>query len=156
MKNIKLKKVYFIDQYHAQQHIPAKSEAIISILSPPNTTRLHEAWDKSKVLTLEFHDEDNHIYGMEEQQFEQMFDQYYRLFSDQDAERIISFVEEIEDKVTTIIVHCHAGISRSAAVAKFIAETYGLYFPETYSLYNKYVYRKLRNKFYNAQYGEIA
>lgn len=37
--------------------------------------------------------------------------------SDLDAERIVDFVERWKSKVNTIIIHCHAGISRSSAIA---------------------------------------
>jgi len=47
-------------------------------------------------------------------------------------------------EVEGVLVHCHAGISRSAAVAKWIAEKYELPYPERYMLYNKHVYRTLR------------
>lgn len=42
-----------------------------------------------------------------------------------------------------LIVHCDGGISRSAAVAKFAAEYFDVYFNENYSLYNRFVFRAL-------------
>jgi predicted protein tyrosine phosphatase len=41
----------------------------------------------------------------------------HTLMSEKDAEDIVRFVTESLSKVNMIIVHCHAGISRSAAVA---------------------------------------
>lgn len=62
------------------------------------------------------------------------------------AKNVIKFAEELPKNTKSIVVHCHAGISRSAAVAKFLAEEiYKDYFPEKYMLYNKLVYRTLIN-----------
>ena len=43
----------------------------------------------------------------------------------QQAERIARFVKAWWEKVETIIVHCHAGISRSVGIALAIREFYG-------------------------------
>lgn len=66
-------------------------------------------------------------------------------FSAGHAALILDFVEQASaENIDGILVHCHAGISRSAAVAKFIAEQHQLPFPERYSVYNRHVYRLLR------------
>lgn len=59
------------------------------------------------------------------------------------AKQISQFVFDNEGK--TFIVHCFAGISRSAAVAKFIDEYYDIKDPvlENYTIYNKMVKQKL-------------
>lgn len=44
-----------------------------------------------------------------------------------------------------IVVHCRHGISRSAAVAKAIAEITGAFFPPAYRDHNRHVYDALRN-----------
>lgn len=66
------------------------------------------------------------------------------LFDEGHARQIIGFVDDaIKNKDIGIIVHCWAGVSRSAAVAKWIAGLHGLSFNEEYKLYNPHVYRKL-------------
>jgi len=40
------------------------------------------------------------------------------------AKQIRQFVEEIWDQVDLLMIHCNAGISRSAAIAKIISECY--------------------------------
>jgi predicted protein tyrosine phosphatase len=55
----------------------------------------------------------------------------------------VDFVHRVAPKVVGIVVHCHAGISRSGAVAKWIAEQYKLDFNQDYQLFNKHVYRQL-------------
>lgn len=67
----------------------------------------------------------------------------YVLMSEDDARRIVAFVEQVAPKIDVLMVHCRAGISRSAAVAKWVAEHYGLPFNHDYCLYNRHVYRLL-------------
>lgn len=52
----------------------------------------------------------------------------HRVFCARDAIEIVEFVEDCiaEDRTLELIVHCYAGVSRSAAVAKFVCEHYGL------------------------------
>jgi predicted protein tyrosine phosphatase len=42
------------------------------------------------------------------------------VFSDEQAVQIVDFVERIKDKVNGFLIHCEAGVSRSAAVAAAI------------------------------------
>ncbi len=42
------------------------------------------------------------------------------------ARRVISFLEEVESRVETVVVNCNAGVSRSTAICLFIVEKYGL------------------------------
>lgn len=59
------------------------------------------------------------------------------------AKEIVQFIADNEGKF--FIVHCFAGVSRSAAVAKFINEYYdlGLVDLENYKIYNKKVKNRL-------------
>lgn len=61
------------------------------------------------------------------------------------ADRIVDFVQESIDKRKKIIVHCYAGISRSAAVAKFINDYWrlGADYLDDYQLHNHWVYDML-------------
>ena len=59
------------------------------------------------------------------------------------ATDIVAFVESVAPHVTGVLVHCKAGISRSAAVAKWIAERFDLPFNHSCSIYNRNVYRLL-------------
>lgn len=42
------------------------------------------------------------------------------------AKKIVDFIDEfhLDDKTFNVVVHCHAGVSRSAAIAKFIEDEY--------------------------------
>ena len=71
----------------------------------------------------------------------------YQMFSAEQAREVIEFVQDCTlSGIDGILVHCNAGISRSAGIAKWIAERYLLPFPSGYSLYNKHVYRTLREE----------
>jgi len=80
------------------------------------------------------------------------------LMTDDDAKQIINFLVDFQNKKTEfeLIVHCFAGISRSAAIIKFF-EDYILpndaikKYP-LYSNYNKFIYNKLVNIFFNEKW----
>jgi hypothetical protein len=60
-----------------------------------------------------------------------------------DALKITQFVREVAPGVDGILVHCKAGVSRSAAVAKWIAKQFDVPFNHQYDRYNKFVYDML-------------
>lgn len=79
--------------------------------------------------------------------------QNYVLFNDDHADSILDWLA-VNDPLERIYVHCSAGISRSAAVSKFIADTYGLSFNEHRGgLYNRHVYRMLETRFQERKTG---
>lgn len=49
-------------------------------------------------------------------------DRYYSCITDEDAKKICEAVNEMKDFVTQIIIHCEAGVSRSAGVAAAIGK----------------------------------
>lgn len=71
----------------------------------------------------------------------------YLAITDEQAEQIVDFVirEAESSEVNGIVVHCAAGISRSAAVARWVATAYNLPFNECYQNDNRLVYSKLLN-----------
>ena len=78
----------------------------------------------------------------------------WTLFDDAMADQVIDLLERTKDSATIFAVHCHAGISRSAAISKFIAVFHNLSFPESYKLYNKHVFSTLTRRWRQRQYGE--
>lgn len=104
--------VSFLSQAGAEAMRPLPREGIISITGsgyPPATLR--KGW--RRVLRLVFDDVEIPFFGATH------FDTVH-------AEAILHWLDEVEGKVDKVFVHCHAGRSRSAAVAKFIAEKYDL------------------------------
>jgi len=126
----------------------ASRRAIISITSPDGTPGCRPAvldqnsW--SQVLRLQFHDLDPKVHGQVKS---------YVIFSEDQALQIIRFMRAHQDEHDVLIVHCEAGISRSAGVAKFVAYVYGLAFLESYSNYNRHVFNTLVRIYTQSMYG---
>lgn len=70
-----------------------------------------------------------------------------KAISPKQADIIVNFVDRIHNlpNEITIIVHCLAGVSRSAGVGKFINDIFSLNLPNYYELkvHNDTVYRRL-------------
>ena len=49
---------------------------------------------------------------------------YFVAFTSQDARRILAFAADVWDKADVLLVHCEAGISRSAGVAAALSRIY--------------------------------
>jgi predicted protein tyrosine phosphatase len=127
-----IKKVVFISKKEAEVYPAYQYRAVISI-SDWGAPRAQLESGFFDVLFLEFHDLEMVLEG-----------EPYISFSDEHAKKIKVFVQRAEvNGVEEIIVHCKAGVSRSAAVAKWIAKYYNLAFPEKYNFYNKYVFKIL-------------
>ena len=128
-----LKKVMFVGRYSAETCGPWPDFALISLGEPDASEgdpKIQDGWQN--VLRLSFHDITADTLDVESK---------YTLMSDDDARKIVAFVKEVAPQVDGIIVHCRAGISRSAAVAKWICGEYTIPFNAKYSKYNDFVYR---------------
>ena len=83
--------------------------------------------------------------------------QNYILFSEDDADRIINWLKKHEDELKGILVHCAMGISRSAAIARFIAKVYGLDFDEREGIqFNRHIFNTLCKRWKTLGHGEIT
>lgn len=123
--------------------------AIISITDPdsdiptfaPNQNRI-------SILSLQFYDLEDISDEMplkDAVEYVTMFG--HGLFRDNQAAEIVDFVERIKERIKGILVHCEAGVSRSAAVAAVIelilnGSNERVFQDRRYSP-NQYVYRKL-------------
>jgi predicted protein tyrosine phosphatase len=63
-------------------------------------------------------------------------------FGRTDAEAVITFLQNHDQSARHVLVHCDEGTSRSPAIARFVAETYGLSLP-TLKTHNRWVYEAL-------------
>lgn len=92
------------------------------------------------VLRLEFDDITEHLDG-------------YKLFSFSHAKRIIEWLYALPDDCRMVVVHCEAGLSRSAAVAQFMITDMDfdlhvdIFSRKDFSLANSHVYGLLRRTF---------
>lgn len=64
-------------------------------------------------------------------------------FTRKQALQVLHFLDVLPDSVTHLVVHCHAGISRSPAIARYVAQRYGLAFPKNHTTFNRWVYQLL-------------
>ena len=127
--------IQFMSQADAEKLEPTKTMALISICSPSANKRNFTGW--RCMLTVDFDD----IVAPIENWPEKI------MFTPEMAERIIKFVNALPPDIDTIVVHCFQGISRSAAVAKYLCERFGEKFLPNWPDYpycNKLVYKTLK------------
>lgn len=128
-----IEKVKFIGIREAKTMPGWSGAAMISITQPHGLeANLMEGWHS--VYRVTFHDVDPENIKTKKVRFP---------ITDNQALSIVNFVKAVSPEVKTIVVHCGGGISRSAAVAKWIATKYSLSFDDNYDRYNKYVFNAL-------------
>ena len=84
------------------------------------------------VLTLYFDDIEEQQHGA-------------ALMTEVQADEIIQFIEKHRNDVSTLLIHCFAGISRSKAVERFAREMLGMS-KQNDDYYNAYVYDTLKQR----------
>lgn len=59
-----------------------------------------------------------------------------RCFNEDMARQVAAFVQTLQDtpRALDLNIHCHAGVSRSAAIALWVSKTYGIALPENFKL----------------------
>jgi predicted protein tyrosine phosphatase len=123
-----LKSILFCDKQTAERNAGQPDWAVISITGFVQYASLRDGW--LDILRLEFYDTEDK---------DTIFS-----FNVMQADQINQFVDKVKEQgAAGILVHCHAGISRSAAVAKWVARREGLPFNDRYELYNRLVYSVL-------------
>jgi protein-tyrosine phosphatase len=128
-----LKHVMFVNQNAAENNVGMPNWAVISItdVELKETAKIKQGWyavHRSKFLDADLK---SHLYENEV------------LMTEDQALEIVDYVHSIAPHVEGIIVHCRGGVSRSAAVAKWISMTFNLPFNHQYSLFNTHVYDQL-------------
>lgn len=117
--------IEFYSKDHTESLPGNPSVGIISITNPvdagphrpPGTPAKINPDDWGALLRLEFDDVTASIkykFG------------YYQLMTEEQAREILNWLEAHSPNLEAIYVHCEAGISRSAAVVKFLGEIYSL------------------------------
>lgn len=128
--------IVFLPRADAQLYVPAPDSVLISIYDRSEQPLVPQpGW--RDILFLRFHDTDVEQLGLE-------------VFSAEQARQVLDFAEKYQS-VGELVVHCHMGHCRSAAVAIYLAEKYGARclkrnVPVTWMTwrgYNKLVYRRL-------------
>lgn len=124
-----IQRVNFINRGSMQNMNPLPTWAAVSI-SEQVETKLKNGW--YAVHRAHFHDVDPLV---------NKTDEPHILMNAAHADDIVHFVESVAPHIQILFVNCQGGISRSAAVAKWISERFSLPFDKNYEQYNKHVYR---------------
>jgi predicted protein tyrosine phosphatase len=130
-------KVIFVGRATAETIGPFHDWAMISIGEPDASNgppNIKPGWHS--IHRTSFHDVDPQ-YGSSNG----VPSDVYQCMTIEDARSIVAFVRDEARLADVIVVHCRAGISRSAAVAKWIAREYGLAFDYKYNKINMHVFR---------------
>jgi len=120
------------------KEISNRPVGVISITDPGRQANLKPGW--ADILRLQFNDVDPEYLESLGNDAEGKV-----LFTEQQAKKVVSWINNNKGKLYGVVVHCWAGISRSGAVAKFIADKFGLPFPKERSEFvNRYIYDMLQ------------
>jgi hypothetical protein len=132
-----IQEVHFLSEDDMLKLPPSAFYGVISITDPGRRAPLPSGW--GSVLRLQFDDVEE-AYPLRPYGGSSTWP-----FDEVDAQKIISWLAENKNKLHGVYVHCWGGVSRSAAVAKYIAERLGLPFDQTYDAYNILVYDTLKS-----------
>lgn len=115
-----IRTVNFISRRKAES-LPARNDRALISITEPDSTPAQLACDENRILRLVFHDVVPGGEGAER----------WTLFDASHAGQVIHFVRRLhaDPEDVDLVIHCHAGISRSAALALFVAADTGCAFP---------------------------
>lgn len=131
-----VRKTDFFSESKASALFGSSTLGMISISNPDRIADKVKEENWGALLRLQFHDIPRAW-------------QNYVLFTDEQADEIIDFLDVNADICKFIYVHCAQGVSRSAAVSRFIAERFGIPFDYWKArLYNPHVYETLVKRYH--------
>ncbi len=134
IKEIKIFNRFNMEQFARTDglNFPYKYWYLISIhsgdiLVSPLIRRVFEKMGCKALLSMEFWDISSDAKGPTMKEYPDAV-----VFDEKHAARIINFIDKIQkdNKDSTLVVHCHAGISRSGAVGTFACDYCGLNYLE--------------------------
>lgn len=120
-------KIIFISQKQIESILDGWGNWAVISITDSQPANLSDGW--SRTLRLTFDD----ISASELD---------HHLMTDAEAFAVVDFVRNLPADTEGILVHCVAGVSRSAAVAKWISGEFRIPFGN-YKRYNQYVYKQL-------------
>jgi len=138
-------KIIYCSRLIAEETKPHDHILLISIRCPGQEVALQKGW--KNILKIEFDDVLNEdviiLDGMGKKTKVIPFNQKM-------AKKVLDTLDNIGDNINTIMIHCEAGISRSAAVARFVSERFNepILFPKDHKkdFPNIFVYNLLRRE----------
>lgn len=133
-----IRSVDFISRVKAES-LPARDDLAVISISEPEADPAILSCQEDMILRLAFHDVDP---GAETANS-------WTLFDPSHADRVMRFVRRIhaDPQDVDLVIHCRAGISRSAALALFVAADTGCEFPRKpfAGLANQHILTTLEN-----------
>lgn len=137
--------IIVLNRKQAEQYIGTTDYIVISITDPRSKdAKFIEDKHRIDILRLKFHD----VEPSTEQYIKDFYGVFIKYFTEYKAKNIIEFVNMYKCLNVDIIVHCEAGISRSAGVAaaisKWLFNTDEHFFKSFYP--NMSVYRTILNE----------
>jgi len=110
----------------AEKYEEDRAHVVISILSPGSNIKLPDNLKRRALLSLQFHDfNDPKLDGREVRNEEGKLIDTLHCFTAKEAQEVVDCIQEWRDKVSVFIIHCEAGISRSAGIGAAIAKILG-------------------------------
>jgi predicted protein tyrosine phosphatase len=128
--NLTIREVSAISILSARNWNAQPREAMISITGTGEArVVLKRGW--RHVLRVTFDDIEKTQFGL-------------KLFSEEDADKVINFLDKIEGKVDHVVVHCRLGMSRAPAIARYISQRYDLSNGfDNHRTFNRHVFKTL-------------
>lgn len=121
------------------ESLPARTDLAVISITEPEVDPAVLSCNEHRILRLAFHDVDP---GKETESC-------WTLFNPSQADQVVHFVRRLHADLQTfdLVIHCKAGISRSAALALFVAADTGCDFPRKpfAGLANKHMLTTLEN-----------
>jgi len=140
-------RVAYVSEADALRLVPSQNAALISITEPRREADLPSPQDWGALLRIQFSDAEYDAAMIARLRARGIaFNAEAKGFpSQRSAEALRTFIDglAVRPAINELIVHCHAGRRRSAAVAKFASERFNAEFDHSYSEYNRIVYALL-------------
>lgn len=112
-------KIEFMSKKLAERLHPTNNACMISMGDPGEHIRLIPWENRIRIECDDLDPEELESIGRQD------LIRTARFFNEADANKIIDFVNVLDESIDTIYVHCNHGVSRSSAVANFLAERFG-------------------------------
>ena len=139
--------VEFMAMDEARKLAPREDVGFVSITDPSFSCPISNGWGSVLHLTFVDSEYDETVIRIFGNDFERIYTDY---FNKGLANQLVTFISRVAGnrEQTGILVHCHHGQGRSAAVAMYVANRFSLKLHGDLSRHNKLVLQLLNNPCY--------
>ena len=141
------------DYINKLDKVELKRTALISVREP--TCKMEFPYDKiDRSLILKF--DDAVAQPVDTLGIGNVYEDFM-LFDESMANSVLNFADELHNSENNydLLIHCHAGISRSAAIQIALCQKYNRVYDQDYTLYNKLVYKTLMKTYLQKVVDEL-